>query len=108
MDAKTLAAAHGQEHVLAFLAELPEAGRQQLLDQLGGLDWPRLDGWIRDFGIEICYGNPSKASHQRIKAVRLDTLEMPAKCFPLNLSPHLVVLFCLGIIGAIDVPQTLK
>jgi UDP-N-acetylglucosamine/UDP-N-acetylgalactosamine diphosphorylase len=38
---------HHQEHLLTFWPELDAGRRQHLLEQIRGLDWPRIDRWAR-------------------------------------------------------------
>ena len=40
---------HGQGHLLAFYDELDDARRGQLLEQIEGLDFSQIPGWITDY-----------------------------------------------------------
>jgi UDP-N-acetylglucosamine pyrophosphorylase len=46
--ARTLAAAHGQEHLLRFAAELSEAEREALAGQILAVDFPKVSALYRD------------------------------------------------------------
>jgi len=40
---------HGQQHLLRFYDELTEAEQTALLEQLAGIDWDRIDEYVRDY-----------------------------------------------------------
>ena len=56
-DVKELLASHGQSHLLAFWDQLDSAQKQELLEQIQGLDFRKIDLWIKDF-----VKNPASAS----------------------------------------------
>lgn len=47
--ARELLSQHNQAHVLTFFDQLDESGKQQLLSQLGAINWDRIDSWIGDY-----------------------------------------------------------
>jgi len=50
-------AAHGQEQLLRFFDDLPPTGRAALLEQIGALDWDRIDELVEQY-----VRNPAPAS----------------------------------------------
>ncbi|KKK69382.1 hypothetical protein LCGC14_2934610, partial [marine sediment metagenome] len=41
--------AHGQSHLLAFYEELPSEHRELLLEQIQGINFDQLEGWIERY-----------------------------------------------------------
>jgi UDP-N-acetylglucosamine/UDP-N-acetylgalactosamine diphosphorylase len=76
---KKLVEGHNQGHLLAFWEQLDSAGRRDLLTQIEGLDFSRLDDWVSnyvkkapsvvlrgDFSPALCYGlEPADADMAR-------------------------------------------
>ena len=48
-NTKKLLGKHNQNHLLAFWDQLDTAQRQNLLAQIGRLDFPKIDDWVADF-----------------------------------------------------------